>query len=265
MQPIYDFIEKARGEPFFLWYAPFLPHEPHDPPERLVSKYRTKGRPPAVSSYFAMCNWFDETVGQLLNHLDEKSLSENTVVLFVADNGWIQTEDMRMWESRSKASPYDAGIRTPIMVRWPKRVQSGRDEKTLVSSIDLVPTMLAVAGFEPGADLPGVNLLERAKLLGRRSVQGSLFAHTAVDIHNPKHNLKYRWIIREDWKLILPYKQNHDVTLMMYGQKAAWMGLEPELYNVSDDPTELNDLARSRPALVRSLTEDLDRWWEVTP
>ena len=266
MQPIYDFIEQAGGKPFFLWYAPFLPHTPHNPPERLLEKYRAEGRPPAVAKYFAMCEWLDETVGQLLGHLEAKGLAENTLVLFVADNGWVQAEDRRLWyEGRAKVSPYEAGVRTPIMVRWPGKVEPGRDDNTLVSSIDLAPTMLAAAGIESNAGLPGINLLDRGKLAARKAIQGSLFAHTAVDIHNPAANLKYRWIIRDDWKLILPYTPNRDVTLMIRGQSAAWMRFEPELYNVAGDPYELHDLAQARPELVRSLTEDLDRWWKVEP
>ena len=266
MQPIYDFIEEAGGKPFFLWYAPFLPHSPHNPPERLLTKYRAQGRPLAVTKYFAMCEWLDETVGQLLGHLEAKGLAQNTVILFVTDNGWVQTEEMRLWyEGRAKVSPYEAGMRTPIMVRWPGKVKAGRDEETLVSSIDLAPTMLAAAGIDADAGLPGISLLDRAKLSARKSIQGSLFAHTAVDIHNPAANLKYRWTIRDGWKLILPHTPNRDVVLMIRGQQAAWMSPEPELYNVEDDPYELNDLAGGRPELVRSLTEDLDRWWRVDP
>ncbi len=67
------------------------------------------------------------------------------------------------------------------------------------------------------------------------------------------------------WKLILPSTPNRDVTLMIRGQSAAWMRFEPELYNVADDPYEHRNMARARPELARSLTEDLDRWWKVEP
>ena len=67
------------------------------------------------------------------------------------------------------------------------------------------------------------------------------------------------------WKLILPSTPNRDVTLMIRGQSAAWMCFEPELFNVADNASELRNLARTRPDLVRSLREDLDRWWKVEP
>ena len=74
MQPIYDFIAADRERPFFIWYAPMLPHEPHNPPERLLEKYAVDGRPLKLAKYYAMCEWFDETCGELLRHLDEPKL-----------------------------------------------------------------------------------------------------------------------------------------------------------------------------------------------
>src|SRR5262249_48840849 len=82
MKPIYDFIDNAKGKPFFVWYAPMMPHEPHNPPERLLKKYTAKDRPLKLAKYYAMIEWFDETVGELLAHLDRKKLTNDTLVLF---------------------------------------------------------------------------------------------------------------------------------------------------------------------------------------
>jgi arylsulfatase A-like enzyme len=92
LDPIYDFIATAQQEkkPFFVWYAPFLPHTPHTPPERLFNKYKDKTPSPHIARYWAMCEWLDETCGDLMKHLDEKGLRENTIVVYVTDNGWIQ-------------------------------------------------------------------------------------------------------------------------------------------------------------------------------
>jgi uncharacterized sulfatase len=91
MQPIFDFIATAQKErkPFFVWYAPMLPHTPHNPPQRLLDKYKDKTPSLAIAKYWAMVEWFDESCGQLLDHLDQKGLANNTLVLYVADNGWI--------------------------------------------------------------------------------------------------------------------------------------------------------------------------------
>ena len=267
MQPMFDFLDGAGDTPFFVWYAPFLPHTPHNPPERLLSKYEMEGRPIEVARYYAMVEWFDETVGELLGKIDEMGVRDNTVVLFVNDNGWVQAQAVggaSMPESRSKMSPYDAGMRTPIMIRWPGVVDPGRDETTLVGSIDLAPTMLHAAGIEPPASMNGLNLLEPAGLSDRKALYGALFAHTAVDLNDPIANLKYRYTVREGgWKLILPYTPNRDVVLMINGQVTDWMHFEPELYNVLDDPFEENNLASEQPELVQEMTETLQQWWEV--
>ena len=87
MDEIFDFIEDAGDKPFFVWYAPFLPHTPHNPPKRLLDKYAKKTESKFIARYWAMCEWFDETCGQLLDHLDEKKLADDTIVLYVTDNG----------------------------------------------------------------------------------------------------------------------------------------------------------------------------------
>ncbi|MBM4081010.1 MAG: twin-arginine translocation signal domain-containing protein, partial [Planctomycetes bacterium] len=97
MQPIFDFIEMAGKErkPFFVWYAPMMPHLPHNPPARLADKYKPKTPSSFIADYWAMVEWFDETCGQLLDRLDQKGLAENTIVVYVTDNGWIQRADRR--------------------------------------------------------------------------------------------------------------------------------------------------------------------------
>ena len=92
MQPIFDFISTAKSEqkPFMVWYAPMMPHDPHTPPERLLAKYRDKTPSLHVAKYWAMVEWFDETCGQLLDHLDQQGVADNTIVIYVTDNGWIQ-------------------------------------------------------------------------------------------------------------------------------------------------------------------------------
>lgn len=265
MQPIFDFIDEAGQQPFFIWYAPFLPHTPHNPPERLLEKYTEEGRPERVAKYYAMVEWFDETVGALTNYLDANGHKENTMVLFVNDNGWVQAVgELGMPDSRSKMSPYDAGMRTPLMIRWPGIVDAGRNDQTLVGSIDLAPTIMQAAGIDVPSTMRGINLLEPAGLEDRKALYGALFAHTAVDLNDPVANLKYRYTVREDgWKLILPYLPNEDVTLMIRGQQADWMTNEVELYNVLDDPFELDNRASTHPELVEEMTTNLENWWNV--
>ena len=72
-----------------------------------------------IAKYWAMCEWFDETCGQLLEFLDQQQLRENTLIVYVTDNGWINRPDASAYAPRSKRSPYDGGVRTPIMIRFP--------------------------------------------------------------------------------------------------------------------------------------------------
>ena len=98
ISPIYcpgaieEFVDHAVAEkkPFFLWYGVFLPHTPHNPPERLLKPYRDMGLPLPIAKYYAMCDWFDETCGQLINCLEKKKVRDDTLIVYVTDNGWIQ-------------------------------------------------------------------------------------------------------------------------------------------------------------------------------
>jgi uncharacterized sulfatase len=245
MQPIYDFIASCGRDPFFVWYAPMLPHEPHNPPERHLRKYAVEGRNPKLAKYWAMCEWFDETCGQLLDHLDAKGLRENTIVLFVVDNGWIQeTGGMRTtrgnFAPKSKLSPYDGGLRTPVMIRWPGRAKPARIPD-LASTIDIAPTLLRACGVGPPPSMSGLDLLRPP--LARDAVFGDLYLHTAKDVERPALNLTHRWVREGDWKLIVPQEGR------------------PELYRVSTDPHEEKDLAAAEAARVEKLRKRLDDWW----
>lgn len=265
LRPIYDFIESAGTKPFFVWYAPMMPHTPHTPPQRLLEKYQRPDRPLPVARYYAMVEWFDETVGALMDHLDRRGLRDNTVVFYLADNGWLQaTTPAGQPQTRGKLTPYEAGVRTPIVMRWPGRVKPGHDDRTLVSSLDIAPTILRVLGLDPPAAMAGLDLRDREGLARRRVLFGSLFAHTAVDVTRPVANLKYRTVLRDDgWKLILPYEPNRNVAQTMSGATADWMRLGPELYNVRDDPRETRNRAGEQPEIVRDLRGLLDGWWSV--
>ena len=252
MEEIFDFIEDAGDKPFFVWYAPFLPHTPHNPPKRLLDKYAKKTESKFIARYWAMCEWFDETCGQLLDHLDEKKLADDTIVLYVTDNGWIQRADNGRYAPRSKRSQYDGGLRTPIMVRWPNKVKP-EDRPELANSIDLAPTILKACGLAPTKEMQGIDLLDDTALAKRKSTYGAIYLHNAVDIHKPSANLTYRWLINGDWKLILPHKEN--VTTKAKHRDTG----ETELYNLAKDPHERNNLAKARQGRTKRLAKHLNK------
>lgn len=247
MEPIFDFISQESEKPFFLWYAPFLPHNPHNPPERLLAHYQTPGRSLHMARYFAMCEWFDETCGQLLNHLDDRGLTDNTLVLFVVDNGWIQRPNRRGYAPRSKRSPYEGGVRSPIMISWPKRLRPARNS-SLVSSIDLAPTILSACGVPLPGGLPGRDLYAVATQAqpARQEVFGEIFAHDVADVDNPSRSLLYRYVVQGRWKLIVPVDAKS----------------KSELYDVVADPAEQRNLASQHADRLVALRAVLDQWWD---
>ena len=248
LEPIDEFLDLARDDdrPFLLWYAPMMPHQPHNPPDRLLEHYRNVAPSESVARYWAMVEWFDETCGDLLETLERRGLAEDTIVLYLADNGWVQDPDGPSF-IRSKRTPYDAGLRTPIMVRWPGVVAPDRREE-LVSSIDLAPTILRAVGLEPTGAMPGVDLLDPRAVASRPSIFGACYNHDAIDLDDPASNLRERWMIAGDWKLIAPTPLS-DLD-------------SPELYDLADDPDERRDLAGARPDRVSAMLGALDAWWD---
>jgi uncharacterized sulfatase len=246
LEPIFEFIKDCRGKPFFVWYAPFLPHTPHNPPPRLFDKYNRPGRSPHVARYWAMCEWFDETCGALIDYLDDQHLSERTLVVFVTDNGWIQQQNRGGYAPKSKRSPYDGGLRTPIMFRWLGTVEPRRDEQTLAVSIDLAPTVLAACGVEALPTMQGIDLLQAAGREPQRdTIFGEVFTHDAVDIDDPASSLLFRWCVRGSSKLILPNRSE----------------AQPELYDLANDPHETRNLAGQQAERATALAGAINRWW----
>jgi uncharacterized sulfatase len=238
MQPIYDFIGEAQQQekPFFVWYAPMLPHDPHTPPPALFEKYSKLTPSPHVARYWAMVEWFDQTCGALLQHLNENGLSKDTIVVYVADNGWIQSPDSPKYVPKSKQSPYDGGLRTPIMVRYAEKLQPAISDVP-VSSLDVFPTLLKLAGIAVPPDSAGLDLTDAAELKARRALFGEVFTHTALDLDDPARN--WRWVLQDNMKLLVPTALEKNAVV--------------ELYDVVRDLLENNNLAPEQPDTVTKL------------
>jgi uncharacterized sulfatase len=246
MQPIFDFIEKAENaeKPFFIWHAPFLPHTPHNPPERLLEKYRGKGPTPAAEKYFAMVEWLDETTGELENYLEENQLKENTVIIYLADNGWNAEQGTK--GQRAKLSPYERGIRTPIMIRWPNKVSPEMDNETLAHVTDVSKTILKITGAKDPGDLPGLNLMDRKAMKNRRTVFVEAYTHDMADLSKPSKSLFANVVIDGWWKLLIPGPATPNRSFA-----TAPEGIE--LYNLKTDPYETKNIAKQHPEVVEQL------------
>lgn len=266
LQPVFDFVDKAVTEkkPFFVWYAPLMPHTPHTPPERLFQKYKAKGiESDSIARYYAMVEWFDETCGQLMDHIEKKGLLENTLFVYVADNGWIQKANGEGYAPRSKQSANEGGIRQPILFSWPGTIKPGKRGEQLCSSIDMLPTALAAAGSPIPETPPGLNLLPILKSgepTSRKECFGETFAHDVANIDKPEDTLLYRWVVEGKWKLLLTY----DGKLDRYASSHPRTEIRPQLFNLLADPHEDHNLAATNPEVVARLAARLQDWWPVT-
>ena len=265
MKPVEQFVDMAIEEqrPFFLWYAPWMPHIPHTPPKRLLAKYSDLGLTPQIAAYYAMCEWLDETCGQLLDYLEKKGARDNTLVVYVTDNGWVQNPRGGGHLTRSKASPYEAGVRTPILFSWPSRL-SPADRKEVVSSIDVVPTILAAAGARVPDGLPGLNLLphlEAKAPIEREMIFGENFAHNIADLEDPEASLTFRWCIAWPWKLLLTYDGEVVRTSKEWDSRTV---KGPQLFHLADDPHETQNVAAAHPQVVARLAKAIGGWYPVT-
>jgi len=249
LAPIREFIESAAGKPFLVWYAPMLPHAPHTPPQDLLQKYLPLAPSEPVARYWACVEWFDRTCGELLDFLAQNKLRENTIVVYVCDNGWIQNPDQaNKFAPRSKLTPYEGGVRTPIMISWPGTLKPRMDKEHLASSVDLWPTLAALLKTETPKGLPGINLTDERAVAKREAIFGEQYRHNIADVDQPTRSLENRWVIDGWWKLIAPDPRNHP-------------DAKPELYDLKNDPWEKNNLAPTQPEQVTALAKKLNDWW----
>ncbi len=248
LDEIYNFMDSSRNadKPFFVWYAPFLPHAPHTPPDSLYQKYAAKTSSEAVARYWAMCEWFDITCGQLIDYVDQQGMTENTLFIYVTDNGWIQDPDRpNRYAPRSKREPYEMGIRTPIMFRWTGTIEPEMNEIDPVSSIDIATTILGITGIEPASGMQGVNVLDKKALKARDLIFAENYAH---DFSTIDSSLYHRIAIDMPYKLILPDPNNQPDD-------------EIELFNIVEDPHERKNLATTNSEKVDELTGKIESWW----
>jgi uncharacterized sulfatase len=252
LEPLSRFLDAHRDRLFFVWFAPMLPHVPHDAPEAYRSLYRDRGFSSTAVGYYANVTRFDAVVGELVAELGERGLLERTLLVYLSDNGWDQPPDLEIVDPRfdgprGKRTMYDLGFRTPIVLHWPGRVPEGVVREELVSTVDLFPTLLDYAGAPVPPGLPGASLrplvegrgrLERESVIeGMVEVRGG----AGVGPNEPRPHLG--WSARRGrWHYIW------------------YEGDGEELYDVEADPREQRDLAREQPKVARRLRREIRAW-----
>ncbi len=246
MRPIYDFVDKAQAskQPFFIWYGVFLPHAPHNAPDRLFNKYKDIAPDESTARYWANVQWLDEGCGQIVDHLKKRGLYDNTVFVFTTDNGWVPDPKKVGRSVRSKREPVEAGIRTPIFVTHPKTIQPRRDKETLVSNIDIAPTILKVCGIEPPAEMKGLDLRAPDQLAKRNRIFVDVYEHDSDldQLDDLESGLRSRVVI-DGWMKLIANKDGTD-----------------ELYDLQRDNDDRNDLSAQNKDKVEQLSKIIEKW-----
>ena len=275
---IIGFIESNPDRPWFAYAAHLTPHAPFAAPKALVEKHVARGYKRSstpggryaertTANYLAMLEHMDNEVGRLLRRLDELNLSARTVVVFAGDNGSLSRVTDNGLLREGKGSPYEGGIRVPLIVRWPGTVKAGSECNVPVHFVDFYPTFAALTG----ARLPANHVLDGESLLPLWKQSGSL-QRTALYWHMPTYTVAYGRspcaVIRQgDWKLIHWFGDYIDTKGFTpdntpYGKLV--IGSRTELYNLRADLGETRDLASTQPERVRELSAALAAWWKDT-
>lgn len=251
-----DFIKKHRGDPFFCYLSYNAPHGPWQVPDAYYDKFRAKGFDEIVSSIWGMVENVDENVGKLLKVLEEEGLDNNTLVLFLTDNGGVRTTSIyNAGMKGSKTSPHEGGSRVPLFMRWPAAGWKSHVVEQITAHIDLYPTLLDLCGIDPpaGPKVDGVSLRPLLEDSNAKWPERTLFTHNPIDETNrypgAVRNQQYRLVRKIKGPMAGSSARNNDASA------TPW-----ELYDMQKDPGETRDLADSLPLIVEDLSGRYEIW-----
>ena len=281
------FLDSCKSQPFFMWVGFVDPHRPyqagtiartHDPADVTVPPFLddTPETRADLASYYDEITRLDMGVDSLITELDRRGLTQNTLVIFFSDNGAPFP--------REKGTVYDAGIKTPFIFSWPKRIQAGSVYDGLVSLVDLAPTLLEIAGLEPPAEMQGQSFVG---ILQDQSLPGREFVFSERNWHNCDEHIRSvrtsRLKLIENAYTEWPHGSASDIT-----SSPAWQALyhlkqenkltkaqrllfevprpRIELYDLENDPWEIDNLAADPDyrKTVMELFSVLEDWKEET-
>jgi arylsulfatase A-like enzyme len=236
------FIEKNKDKPFFI-YLPFnsphgasnLKHRSVQAPDKYIKMY---GDLPGTNRqrYMAAITCMDDAVGEIQSKLKQLGLDDNTLIIFTCDNGCGDTTPLR----GGKGYLYEGGVRVPFIARWPERIPSGQISDEFCSALDLFPTFLRMAGVKPSKDikLDGYDMLPVLTGKGKSRRKDHFWEWQAKRAARVG---KWKWVMETD-RYVLP----KDMT--------------GELYDLSVDIGEKNNLATEKPERLKWIRSRWDKW-----
>jgi len=240
-----DFIEKNRERPFFAMISTNTPHLPNVAPQKYIDLYKDNQalqEKPGAVEFYAMVTNIDDNLGRLREKLDALGLEDNTILIFMSDNGSLSR--FATWNagmSGSKGSAWDGGHRVPFFIYWPKGFTGGRDIDALTSGMDLRPTLEAFCGLEPTP----------------------MSAEDGKNLAPLIHGLAPDWIDRTICLDLQKQQRTPDKNNPHVVMQGDWRWIEGELHNVAIDPGQTNDVKTSHPERAREMQKAYDRWWRT--
>ena len=270
-----------KGIPFYLNFCHHAVHTPIHRDPRFFQKYVDRGMDEGQARFASMCEGMDKSLGDLMAYLKERDVLDNTIIVFMSDNGG-NSENLSKGGERhtqnsplreGKASCYEAGIRIPMVVYWKGKVAAGTRINTPVVAEDLYPTVLEMAGVDSYQSVQQIDGQSIVRLL----TDGSAAVRKAMDegeITSQQQANDFQ--ISEDISGIDPQRevlahyphqwksyQLRDIDYMSSLRKGDWKIVYRhreqtlELYNIGEDITERNDLSKSHPEILRQMADAL--------
>lgn len=243
------FIEENQNKPFFLYLATNAPHSPYHVPEKYYRMYEDEeGLLEQQKRFYGMITNIDDNFGRLDRKLQDLGIAENTILIFMTDNGTaagISEKDGTIYGYNagmrgSKGSEYDGGHRVPFVIRWPDGgLSSSRDIDQLLAHIDVLPTLVELAGL---------------RFVENKPLDGRSFASLLL---NDAASWPSRTIITDSQRELSLVKWRKsavmdDIWRLVNGK---------ELYNIQEDPGQEKDVATAYPEVAGRLRESYNNWW----
>lgn len=236
-----DFIDRNKDKPFFCYIPYNAPHAPHQAPDVNFNHFKEMGLSDELSAIYGMVENADENIGRISAYLKANNLDENTIVIFVTDNG---PNGIRYNGNMKgiKGSVNEGGVRVPCFFRWKGKIRPDRTISTLAADIDILPTLIGLCGLQVKSlpDFDGINLSEQILSDRDTAMQRTLFSY--VNFMNPEINLFPGAVRTNQYRLIV-------------GKENA------ELYDMSKDPGQTQDIADAFPSLKDSLMARYKTWF----
>ena len=253
----FDAAQRFMGgddeQPFFCYLATNAPHGPFFVADEYKQPYLDAGVPGSMAAFYGMITNIDENMGKLMEWLGESGRADNTILIFMTDNGTAagaargRNANSGNWSGFNagmrgqKGSEYDGGHRVPFFVRWPDGgIGGGRDVDVLSAHVDVLPTLVELCELNKpdGPPIDGISLAEG--LLGTVDE----FDDRTVMVHSQRIENPEKWrkssVMTQRWRLV-------------NGR---------ELYDMQNDPGQQSDVASSNPETVSDLRESYEDWWE---